>query len=101
MSYSYPSVVVLKLLILFEVLFLLQHCLFPLLIKTRSERPAYRPHFRDTHDVFLLLNQFSSQLETEAEFIPTVPTKLINREADAGELGPGWMWVLTMEIMSR
>ncbi|KAI0261185.1 hypothetical protein BGY98DRAFT_1104516 [Russula aff. rugulosa BPL654] len=50
------------------------------------------PPLRDTHDVFLLLNQFSSQLETEAEFIPTVLTKLINREADAGELGPGWMW---------
>ncbi|KAI0270116.1 hypothetical protein BGY98DRAFT_1190133 [Russula aff. rugulosa BPL654] len=54
----------------FEIVFLLQHRLFPLLSKTRSERSAYQPPIRDTHVVFLLFKQFSSQLEMEAELIP-------------------------------
>ena len=94
-SYSYPSAACIPAVFLklhtfpaFEILFLLQHRLFPLLSKTRSERSAYQPPIRDTHVVFLLFKQFSSQLEMEAELIPTVLTKLVNGEADAGELGP-------------
>ncbi|KAI0272207.1 hypothetical protein BGY98DRAFT_936696 [Russula aff. rugulosa BPL654] len=67
--------------------------------QTLSERSAYPPPFRDTHVVFLLLQQFSSQLETEADLIPAALIKLINGKADADEPGPGWMWVLAMEIM--
>jgi Guanine nucleotide exchange factor in Golgi transport N-terminal len=46
-----------------------------------------------------LLKQFSSKLETEAEVILTLLIKLIGGETDAGELRPGWMRVLPMEIM--
>ncbi|KAI0268964.1 hypothetical protein BGY98DRAFT_1101372 [Russula aff. rugulosa BPL654] len=51
--------------------------------------------------MFTAFEQFSSRLETEAELIPTVFTKLVNGEADNGELGPGWMWALAMEITNR
>ena len=52
-----------------------------------------------THVVFLLLKQFSSKLETEAEVILTLLIKLISGETDGGEPQPGWMRVLAMEIM--
>ncbi|KAI0270859.1 hypothetical protein BGY98DRAFT_233640 [Russula aff. rugulosa BPL654] len=84
-----------------ELLFLLQHRLFPCSSKPSpsTEHSAYPPPFRDTHVVFLLLQQFSSQLETKANLIPAALIKLINGKADADEPGPGWMWVLAMEIM--
>ncbi|KAI0270863.1 hypothetical protein BGY98DRAFT_937371 [Russula aff. rugulosa BPL654] len=47
----------------------------------------------------LFRKQFSSQLETEADLTPAALIKLINGKADADEPGPGWMWVLAMEIM--
>ena len=78
---------------------LLQHHLFPLLLKTLSERSAFPLALRGTRVVFLLLKQFSSELETEAEVILTLLIKLISGETDAGEPRPGWMSVLAMEIM--
>jgi hypothetical protein len=82
-----------------ELLILLQHHLFPLLLKTLSERSAFPLALRGTRVVFLLLKQFSSKLETEAEVILTLLIKLIIGETDAGEPRPGWMRVLAMEIM--
>jgi hypothetical protein len=82
-----------------ELLILLQHHLFPLLLKTLSERSAFPLALRGTRVVFLLLKQFSSKLETEAEVILTLLIKLISGETDAGEPRPGWMRVLAMEIM--
>jgi Guanine nucleotide exchange factor in Golgi transport N-terminal len=81
-----------------ELLILLQHHLFPLLLKTLSERSAFPLALRGTRVVFLLLKQFS-RLETEAEVILTLLIKLIGGETDTGEPRPGWMRVLAMEIM--
>ena len=61
-----------------------------------TEHSTYPPPFRDTHVAFLLLQQFSSQLETEVDLMPAALIKLINWKADANEPGPGWMWVLAM-----
>ncbi|KAF8490333.1 hypothetical protein F5888DRAFT_1741657, partial [Russula emetica] len=47
-----------------ELVLLLQHYLFPLLLKTLFERSAFPLALRGTH---LLLKQFSSELEAEAE----------------------------------
>jgi hypothetical protein len=82
-----------------ELLLLLRHHLFPLLFKTLSERSAFPLALRATRVVFLLLKQFSSKLETEAEVILTLLIKLISGETDTGEPRPGWMRVLAMEIM--
>jgi hypothetical protein len=49
--------------------------------------------------VFLLLKQFSSELETEAKVTLTLLIKLIRGETDAGEPRPGWMGLLAMKIM--
>jgi hypothetical protein len=46
---------------------------------------------RGTRIIFLLLKQFSSELETEAEVIFMPPIKLISGETDAGKPRPGWM----------
>jgi hypothetical protein len=53
---------------------------------------------RGTRVVFLLLKQFSSELEIEAKVTFTL-LKLIRGETDAGKPRPGWMRVLAMEIM--
>ena len=82
-----------------ELLLLLQHHLFPLLLKTLSERSPFPLALRGTRVVFLLLKQFSSELETEAEVFLTLFIKLISGETEAGEPRPGWMRVLAMEIM--
>ncbi|KAF8488471.1 hypothetical protein F5888DRAFT_1752365, partial [Russula emetica] len=52
-----------------ELVLLLQHYLFPLLLKTLFERSAFPLALRGTCVVFLrlLLKQFSSELEAEAE----------------------------------
>jgi len=82
-----------------ELLLLLQHHLFPLLLKALSERPAFPLALRGARVVFLLLKQFSSKLETEAKVFLTLLIKLIIGETDTGEPRPGWMGVLAMEIM--
>ncbi|KAF8496000.1 hypothetical protein F5888DRAFT_1708473 [Russula emetica] len=76
-----------------ELLLLLQHHLFPLLLKTFFERSAFPLALRGARAVFLLLKQFSSELETEAEVTVTLTLliKLISGETDAGEPRPGWM----------
>ena len=82
-----------------ELLLLLQHHLFPLLLKTLSERSPFPLALRGTRVVFLLLKQFSAELETEAEVFLTLLIKLISGETEAGEPRPAWMRVLAMEIM--
>jgi hypothetical protein len=84
-----------------ELLLLLQHHLFPLLLKTLSERSAFPFGLRGTRVVFLLLKQFSSELETGAKVILALLVRLISGETDAGEPQPGWMRVLAIEIMCR
>ena len=46
---------------------------------------------RGTRVVFILLKQFSSKLETEAEAILTLLIKLIGGETDASEPRPAWV----------
>ncbi|KAF8481495.1 guanine nucleotide exchange factor in Golgi transport N-terminal-domain-containing protein, partial [Russula emetica] len=67
-----------------ELVLLLQHYLFPLLLKTLFERSAFPLALRGTRVVFLrlLLKQFSSELEAEAEVILTLLIKLISGETD-------------------
>ena len=71
----------------------------PLLLKTLAGRSAFPLAFRGPCVVFLLLKQFSSELEPEAEVILTLLIKLIGGETDAGGPRPGWMTILAMEIM--
>jgi Guanine nucleotide exchange factor in Golgi transport N-terminal len=66
-----------------------------------SKRSAFPLALRGTRIVFLLLKQFSSQLETEADVILTLLIKLISGETDPGEPRPGWMRMLAMEIVRR
>jgi hypothetical protein len=80
-------------------LLLLQHHLCPLLLRTLSERSSFPLTLRGTRVVFLLLKQFSAELETEAEVFLTLLIKLVGGETDAGETRLGWMRVLAMEIM--
>jgi hypothetical protein len=82
-----------------ELLHSWQHHFFPLLLKTLSERSAFPLALRGTCVNFLLLKQFSSELETEAEVILTLLIKLFIGESDTSEPRPGWMRVLAMEIM--
>ena len=67
----------------------------PLLLKTHSERSAFPLALRGTRVVPLLLKQFSSELETEAEVIPTPLINLIHEETDARHFEPrrsyGWV----------
>ncbi|KAI0266284.1 hypothetical protein BGY98DRAFT_1191486 [Russula aff. rugulosa BPL654] len=55
----------------FRALLLLQHHLFALLLKALSERSTFPLAPRGTRVVLLLLKQFSSELEAEAEVILT------------------------------
>ncbi|KAI0264313.1 guanine nucleotide exchange factor in Golgi transport N-terminal-domain-containing protein [Russula aff. rugulosa BPL654] len=48
-----------------ELLMLLQHHIFPLLLKTLSEHSACPLSLRGTRVVFLLLKQFSFELESQ------------------------------------
>ncbi|KAI0262128.1 hypothetical protein BGY98DRAFT_1192641 [Russula aff. rugulosa BPL654] len=63
----------------FRALLLLQHYLFAMLLNALSERSAFPLAFRGTRVVLLLLKQFSSELEAEAEVILThqIAIKLI------------------------
>ena len=62
-----------------ELEFLLQHHLFPLLLKTLSERSAFPLALRGTRIVFVLLKQFSYKLETGANVILILLIKLLTR----------------------
>jgi hypothetical protein len=84
-----------------ELILLLQHHPFPLLLKTLSEWSAFPLALRGTCIVFLLLKQVSYELETEGEVNLTLLTKLISGETGTGDTQPGWMKVLAMEIMHR
>lgn len=88
---------------------LLQHHLSPLLLKALSERPLFPLTLRSTRVVFLLLKQFSSQLDTESEVFMMLLIKIIGGAA-SGEIDqhqessgfaprPLWVRVLSMEIM--
>ena len=72
-----------------ELLILLQRHLFILLLKTLSKRSAFPLALHGTRVVSLLLKQFSSELETEAEVIHTLLIRLIIYEIDADEPPPG------------
>jgi hypothetical protein len=74
------------------LLLLLQHYLFPLLLKLKplSERSAFRLPLHNTRVVFLLLKEPSCEHETEAEVILTLLIKPIGGEIDACEPRPAW-----------
>ncbi|KAI0281244.1 hypothetical protein BGY98DRAFT_226749 [Russula aff. rugulosa BPL654] len=55
-----------------ELLFLLQHHLFPLFLKRLSDRSTFLVALRGTQTVFHLFKQFPSKLEREAAVIFTV-----------------------------
>lgn len=90
------------------MLLLLQHHLSPLLLKALSERPLFPLTLRSTRVVFLLLKQFSAELDTESEVFMMLLIKIISGGA-SGETDPNhdsglpprplWMRVLSMEIM--
>lgn len=92
-----------------ELLLLLQHHLCPLLLKALSERPLFPLTLRSTRVVFLLLKQFSTQLDTESEVFLMLLIKIIsggasgetdqNQELSGLLHRPLWMRVLSMEIM--
>jgi hypothetical protein len=64
-----------------------------------SELSPFPVALRGLRVVFLLLMQFSSELETEADVILTPLIKLFIGKTDAGEPRPGWMRVPVMKIM--
>jgi hypothetical protein len=98
-----------------ELILVLRHHLSPLLLKILSDRPSFPLMLRATRVVFLLLKQFSRQLDTEAEVFFMLLVKIIGGEPDSlnhsGNQGgqapapaqqpfrPAWMRVLAMEIM--
>jgi hypothetical protein len=64
-----------------------------------SERSAFPLMLCSTHVVFLLLKQFSAEIETEAEVFLSLLIKHVSSETEASEAWLGWMRVLVMEIM--
>ncbi|CAE6416233.1 unnamed protein product [Rhizoctonia solani] len=83
-----------------ELLMLLRHHLSPLLLKSLSDRPHFPLTLRSTRVVFLLLKQFSVELETEAEVFLMLFIKVVTGDSDSGEAPrPHWMRVLAMEIV--
>ncbi|CCO28933.1 Protein MON2 homolog [Rhizoctonia solani AG-1 IB] len=83
-----------------ELLMLLRHHLCPLLLKSLSDRPHFPLTLRSTRVVFLLLKQFSIELETESEVFLMLFIKVITGDSDNGEAPrPHWMRVLAMEIV--
>jgi hypothetical protein len=73
----------------FRALNLLQHHLFSLLFKPLSERSAFPLTLRGTRVVSPLLKQFSSELGTEADVIPTLVIKVILARLTPASLGLG------------
>ncbi|EUC64796.1 MON2 peripheral membrane protein, putative, partial [Rhizoctonia solani AG-3 Rhs1AP] len=83
-----------------ELLMLLRHHLSPLLLKSLSDRPHFPLTLRSTRVVFLLLKQFSVELETESEVFLMLFIKVVSGDSDSGEAPrPHWMRVLAMEIV--
>ncbi|KAF8626562.1 hypothetical protein AX15_004804 [Amanita polypyramis BW_CC] len=88
-----------------ELMLLLSHHLCPLLLKALSDRPLFPLTLRCTRVVFLLLKQFSFELETEAEVFLMLLIRLVTEEPDVGDHSgihankPQWMRVLAMEII--
>ena len=79
---------------------LLRHHLSPLLLKSLSDRPHFPLTLRSTRVVFLLLKQFSVELETESEVFLILFIKVVSSDSDNGEAPrPHWMRVLAMEIV--
>ncbi|KAJ7641694.1 hypothetical protein FB45DRAFT_900796 [Roridomyces roridus] len=84
-----------------ELVLLLQLHLCPLLLKALSDRALFPLTLRCTRVVFLLLKQFSRELETESEIFLMLLIKIVGDEhAESSEPArPQWMRVLAMEIM--
>ncbi|KAJ3930574.1 MAG: hypothetical protein NXY57DRAFT_300956 [Lentinula lateritia] len=102
-----------------SLILLLQHHLCPLLLKALSDRPTFPLILRCTRVVFLLLKQFSLELQTEAEVFLMLLIRIITDDnsvsLDTSGSGssiasnesyghnhgsrPQWMRVLAMEIM--
>ncbi|CUA76100.1 Protein MON2 homolog [Rhizoctonia solani] len=83
-----------------ELLLLLRHHLSPLLLKSLSDRPHFPLTLRSTRVVFILLKQFSVELETESEVFLMLFIKVVSGDSDSGEAPrPHWMRVLAMEIV--
>ncbi|KIK97811.1 hypothetical protein PAXRUDRAFT_824529 [Paxillus rubicundulus Ve08.2h10] len=87
-----------------ELLMLLQHHLCPMLLKSLSDRAIFPLTLRCTRVVFLLLKQFSFELETEAEVFLVLLIRMISDDAESAatdHIGsrPAWTRVLAMEIM--
>ncbi|ESK90972.1 hypothetical protein Moror_16370 [Moniliophthora roreri MCA 2997] len=86
-----------------ELILLLRHHLCPLLLKVLSDRAIFPLTLRCTRVAFLLLKQFSGELETEAEVFLMLFIKIISDEGDGGDqhgpARPPWVRVLAMEIM--
>jgi hypothetical protein len=83
---------------------LLQHHLCPLILKSLSDRHVFPLTLRCTRVVFLILKQFSSELETEAEVFLMLLIRMISEESEGAStdhsgLRPVWTRVLAMEIM--
>ncbi|KAG2136619.1 uncharacterized protein EDB93DRAFT_1242351 [Suillus bovinus] len=87
-----------------ELLMLLQHHLCPLILKSLSDRHVFPLTLRCTRVVFLILKQFSFELETEAEVFLMLLIRMISEDPDASNPDhsssrPIWTRVLAMEIM--
>ncbi|TFK51181.1 hypothetical protein OE88DRAFT_1807990 [Heliocybe sulcata] len=89
-----------------ELRLLLQHHLCPLLLKALSDRPSFPLTLRCTRVVFLLLKQFSLELQTETEVFLMLLIKIAGGDSDttphhsdSSGVRPQWMRVLAMEIM--
>ncbi|KAG1769044.1 hypothetical protein EV702DRAFT_707206 [Suillus placidus] len=87
-----------------ELLMLLQHHLCPLILKSLSDRHVFPLTLRCTRVVFLILKQFSFELETEAEVFLMLLIRMISEESDTSNPDhftsrPIWTRVLAMEIM--
>jgi hypothetical protein len=87
-----------------ELLMLLQHHLCPLILKSLSDRHVFPLTLRCTRVVFLILKQFSFELETEAEVFLMLLIRMISEDPDPTNSDhsgsrPIWTRVLAMEIM--
>ncbi|KAG2037155.1 hypothetical protein BDR03DRAFT_1092081 [Suillus americanus] len=87
-----------------ELSMLLQHHLCPLILKSLSDRHVFPLTLRCTRVVFLILKQFSFELETEAEVFLMLLIRMISEDTDASNPDhsgsrPIWTRVLAMEIM--
>lgn len=87
-----------------ELLMLLKHHLCPLILKSLSDKHIFPLTLRCTRVVFLILKQFSSDLQTEAEVFLMLLIRMISEESegtnpDHSGSRPAWTRVLAMEIM--